>query len=431
MSIQPQYLTYNRVSVKIITNNDIYTVSNILKTGFPDNKCECHLESITINEAIFGNSSNAINTGATGTVSCIDYASTIFNLLVKHYKAFSGSNTDNDKLLPHIQISIDCFTGHRSFNGYIKEWNMSFTGGIPNIQLTWQAMPLTGAITKGQDSAFNTPAELIEFIKKENKLTDDNNIPFVDFDGNDVANRLKFLSTPTYYNIKSKKSTGNCLIDAYEFIVAYSVFTDDDKKPLIFKYDTDTQLPKFKVASYPPDKQYENEFGNTCKQLIFVHNGSYKPYSVNKDKKYVIPIFNLNYKIDYKGLWTNFKILKNPNGTLVIDNTSNGSSTIVNPDVATTQENYTSSNSNTITFSCYNVMSFDLFNMYSKIEYDVYDELGRKHTMSGIGTVNSCNYTITNNVVKADVTITELYNQNDGESTGSANSEAITMPVQQ
>jgi hypothetical protein len=285
---------------------------------------------------------------------------------------------------------------------YLDEWNPE---GRFDWDITKDASPLAIRKYLGEEPTNNYKVETKEFIT------------------HDKATRVLLGITGRRVSLVERRNLWHS--------VAYSVFIDDDKKPLIFKYDTDTQPPKFKVASYPPDKQYENEFGNTCKQLIFVHNGSYKPYSVNKDKKYVIPIFNLNYKIDYKGLWTNFKILKNPNGTLIIDNTSNGSSTIVNPDVAETQENYTSSNSNTISFSCYNVMSFDLFNMYSKIEYDVYDELGRKHTMSGIGTVNSCNYTITNNVVKADVTITELYNQNDGESTGSANSEAITMPVQQ
>ena len=93
--INEKYKHYNLAEVTLISGENRYIISNINKNPKPGDNCESHLESITINSPKVS-SGNSTNTGATGSITVIDYRDAVFRFLTIHlkYKSFKRRQTD-------------------------------------------------------------------------------------------------------------------------------------------------------------------------------------------------------------------------------------------------------------------------------------------------------------------------------------------------
>lgn len=405
--MNPQYKDYNYVKVTIITNSESYVISNVNTKGLPGENCGAHLQALEIKEPVTG-SNNPSDISSSGSVTIIDYADSVFAVLNKHMQQFLGNPevAMKQELLPKIKIEIRCFTNSRTFVGHILDWNMQFSGTIPSIQLNWSlVIPSNEPIEYPKPGYFYTPKALINEVTSKYK---DDKVSFIMEDGSDAADKIKFINDKIDFDLTKLETTGNKLVDTYRHIISNS--TTLDGKSLTGEL---VAVDKFMVfINNPQQNAYSTEEGNTSTNLIFIQNGKYKEYT-EVDKRYVIPMTSFSFETNMYQLPIQSKIIGNANGTMSVGN--NGASLNVGStnnisNEATIATSNNASDPITVTFECYNTMAFSLNNVNAMVKYDVYNELGKKHILSGFGMPRECSYSLDGAVIKAKVTCTEVFN---------------------
>lgn len=419
-----QYLNYNYCEVVI----NGYTITNVLTEGMPSKKCGAHLESLTIESPPIQGGNNPSDIAISGTVNVIDYRDAVFNVLrgkLSDYINHKNNESERNTYLSEIKITIKCFTGEKTWYGKILNWEFNFVGTTPTLSIKWQSFPPTDGDTKPlQKGEYNSPKDLIKALRENYKP----DIPIV-YVGDGLSSRninddLKFIGGKLMFDTTGIKTCGNRLVDAYNFMISNS--TTSDGESLVGQYDAESN--QFIVAYKNIEKNSKSDENTaTTGQLVFVQNGSYKYYEPRKsDGKYVIPMTSFNYGVTQENLTLQARILNNPNGTTVSGGSGKQDDVTVKPDEdpAKRTEGMTGSNDSStvkVTFECYNVLSFAVNCLKQQIPYEIYNELGDYSVISGIGTVESCSYSLSGGVVKANVTCNEYYGSADVSEKGDAN----------
>lgn len=424
MTPQTQYKDYNRVIVTLVTAAGEYVLSNINCKGLPNYPDEsnsgAHLQSIEIEAPTVG-TDNPQNIGTKGTISVVDYQDAVFNILRSHLNKYINNidSTPKSEYLPKIKIEINCFTNSEGYTGHITEWSMQFSGNTPVLTLKWSALCPSDepkepdALPK--DATYKTPKALIDAVRGAYN----ENIPFIDESGNDMTGNIKFINEEVVFDLSKIQSCGNKLLDTYNFILSNS--TSNDGKVLGCKKASSSSYVVF--IKNPVENAQKTENGDICKSLIFIQNGKYKEYEQiqleSGEQRYVIPMTSFNFNTDMKNLVLQSRLLANPNGN--VSSTSNGNS-VTAGSAENTEVSQESNSKNTgsdaisISFECCNTMAFNLNNDNSRVRYEIYNERGKRHALSGEGIVRSCKYTLSGAVVRASVECTEVFNSCDGKS---------------
>ena len=406
--MNPQYKDYNYVKVTIKTRDEEYVISNVNTKGVPGDKCGAHLQSVDINEPLKG-SENSGDISSSGSITIIDYGDAVFSVLNKHMQQFLGraEEAKQAELLPKIEIEVRCFTNTRKFYGRIQDWNLQFSGTIPSVQLNWSViLPSDAPVENPKPGNYKTPKALISAIKE---TYPDSNVAFVTLDdGSDASDKIKFINGSLDFDLTKIESCKNKVIDTYRYIVSNSVTNDG----LTLSGELVSE-DKFAVyINDPKQNSFSTEEGTILSQLIFIQNGRFKEYSC-VDGKYVIPMTSFSFNNSMYQLPIQKKIVGNVNGTMSIG--TGDASLCVGPtdNVSKEAETIASSNNSApikVSFECYNTMAFSLNNTKALVRYDVYNELGKKHILSGYGIASKCSYNISGGVVKATVECTEEFN---------------------
>ena len=468
--INEKYKHYNLAEVTLISGENRYIISNVNKNPKPGDNCESHLESITINSPKVS-SGNSTNTGATGSITVIDYRDAVFRFLTRHLKSFL-SNGDSDselfnldsvdkskiegksssELTPTVTIKIYCYSSKEAcffIQGKILSWSMMFSGVTPSINLSWSVIaPDISPVKRTEENSLFYDALFSKVFKQKDiniytdgvydtlwfyasKLSDsyDEYInkklwvymdkgPYL-FKFSDMKN-LKELILPPINGITISKSLPNKYNNFFYNVMCYafSLATTREKAEQIYPYvDKNgdivltTQDPK--SSSMPDNDTLSSD------NLLFVFNGSHPAYSNITDSKfgdrYVIPMTSFKFDTKFELLALSKNIMESINGTTVT--TSDGTSKTTNANADTTKASESSlandkaSEAVTFTFECYNVMSFDVNNLTSPIKVRIFNELGKSHPVSGSAMVRSCTYELSGAVVKATVECTKVFNK--------------------
>lgn len=433
-TLYPEYLNYNPCTI-IINNNCIIT--NIQTKGLPEYNCGAHLESLEIISTKVG-AQNSREIGTSGTVTITDYKNSVFDSLrgkMTDYLSAKESDLNSSEgslsgdkdpctrniYLSTISIEIRCFTGVKKWNGWVLDWEYVFTGTTPSIQINWTVLTPTGAckadLFKGQIAGeFTKPKEAIKYIQDKYELVS-GNIPIVDVNGNDVVDKLEFNSGKINLDLNGFGGNGvSPLLTALWIILAECNIQGNLITYVIQPHEDDN----IGVSSERIVIQYSNSSNNTASTsngkttdgIVFVQNGSYPYYKNNSNNKCVIPMNSFNYKADMKNMALQSRVLYNKNGNMVIAS-NEGKSVTLTPDssaIKSQEKSVEGSSGVSVSFTCYNVLSFSLNNIAEKISYEVYDEFGNYNIVSGLGTVNEARYSLKGGVVQADVTAVEYYN---------------------
>ena len=421
MATYPQFLTYNPCTVTI---NGDYTITNIQTKGLPSDGCEAHLESIAIKSAAT-NADNPNDWGASGTVTVVDYKNAVFNALKGKLKQFLGSEGKDNNFLSTLTIHIDCFTGSRDWFGWITGWTYEFVGTTPSLQLTWTAIPPTGVVNTGNignNGEYTQPADLLSDIQKAHPVVS-GDVPIVDSSGQDITSKLEFKSEKVNYDVSSMPACSSPLVSGYDFVTQSCTV---DGKPLSHGEMVPDENGNVKCVVQYAEVENNTEStpaGKIISGLIFVQNGSYPYYKAREDGKCVIPMTSFNFSTDMTKMVLQSRILNTPNGNIV-QNASNGEShqEVAGSDsqAGQTAQAATGASGVVVTFECYNVLTFSMNNINEQIQYEVYDEFGKEHPVTGSGTVTEVSYSLQGGVVKASVTAAEYYNKAETTSSGSS-----------
>lgn len=424
METHNEYKYYNDVTVTIKCNTGDYTLSAINKKGLPGDNCGAHLESLTIEPPVVS-TSNPQGIATKGTITVIDYHDSVFNFLRSHLDNYINgkkSGEQESKLLPKVEITIDCFTGTYNCSGYILDWSMNFSGSIPSIDLSWSNVCPDGSSEVKDNTAVENTSyrnddggvqKLIDELK--NKYNSNLKFVFIDSGGvehEDINNYLQFRSDPVNYKISGQPQTENGTLNGFMFIVNnVSTKSGDNISGEISKDD----LNKYETHIKDPEKTASNNKENVASELIFVQNGKYPAYSnwtIDKTTYCVIPMTSFSFSTEFKKLALQSKILTNPNGGTVeqggVTTQTNASAADASAD-ATSKAQDQSNDAITVKFDCENVMSFNRNDIMSQINFVVFNENGIKHPVSGTAMVRSCTYTLKGGVVHASVECTQVF----------------------
>lgn len=427
----PQYKDYNKVIVEIRgKGNEVYKLSNINKSGLPGEFCGCHLESLTIESPAVSNN-NPADIGTTGEVTIIDYKDSVFKYLSTHLSQFMDgdkpkSGIQNKELLPKIHIEIWCYTNHYSIDGHILLWSMQFSGTTPSINLTWSTvcpgnMPKNGYISPS--SRWTHPGNLIDELQK--KYSEEcGDTPFIlklnghqPLKNQECYQYLRFKEPDGVCCDLSKcNSTGNVLIDGYDFICkTCEAGMGSNYEPIHCAESSSSsgfvaQTQKFSSNN---DTDVSAGEGASAADIIFINNGKYPAYSKytfdNKDRT-VIPITSFNFDTDFNKLTLQSGIRQNPNGTVVSGNSRENSSASSAEHNEKLNSDQQTSDAITVKFECYNTMVFKRNNLNSPVQIKVFNEFGQEHVASGMATVRACTYSLQGAVIKASVECTQVFN---------------------
>ena len=436
MNLFPQYLDYNFVKVTIHTNGGPYVITNIQKKGLPPDNCGAHLESLDIETSVVGQN-NPSDCGSKGTVTVIDYKDAVFNALRNNLAQYIASSHDT-QYLPELEIEIHSFTGSRKWFGQITDWDIQFVGTTPSLTLTWSSIvqskyskekdtdgfPYTGkqfTASKWMSTIRNNKAFSPAVIPEYPEGKKESDIKFIEGTGDakDPKKALVFNAAAT---------TGNQQVDAYNLVISQSHIDNKLLTGRVEPYASGNANKTYKyIIEYKDQGQNKQntENGDTQTKLIFVQNGSYKYYKARSDGYVVIPMTSFSYNTKMNNLVLESRILNNPNGT-VVQNMGNQNAAVVRSDTPASKSQSTVANDPknsaiAVTFECYNVLNFSQNNTSEPVIYEVYNELGKKHVVSGKGTVNSCKFSVSGGVVKASISCTEVYNQTDVDEQGDGN----------
>lgn len=473
--VQSNYITYNKAVVTLICNNTEYIVSNVNTKGQPGADCGCHLKSLEIKAPAF-ESGNTNSVGTTGTVGLVDYKYSVFHKLISHMSHYLYNDDKTPKpetevkkqnLCPKVKISLDCFSGSRSWEGWIVDWNYTFTGTAPEISLNFtctnpgEATSLRSAeeestelkSTDGELS-FESPAEFV--TKMQEKYGNLPELKVLSPDGSesigtDGANKIIFINTP----FKFRESSKCGLINAYMQLVKYCVFSVGGItglsgaakvaaefgaalggviNKLVFgtndllagyisddgKYFIITSKDKYKES--PDDESY-----------IFIQNGSTPAYD-KLNGNYVIPMTSFNFNTNMKMTAIQSSILNlGENSQIIQRNDGTATTTTDTQEQANKADAQARTEANassiSVSFDCYNYIHFQRNNIDKKVKISVFDEFGDpvKYLNTDI-TIREVTYSLEGAVVKAHVEGTTVFNNLSGAPTrGSGNARGTNV----
>lgn len=458
MSLQPQYKTYNEVTVTIC--ND-YVISNINMKGIARPGCQTHLSSLIINPpSIMQNSDTSF--GTTGSVTVIDYNNEVFTRLMAFVNEETGgkfsptedsqSNTSNP--FAPIDIKIECYTGTYSYSGSIKNWSFSFSGSVPTITLEWgvyQLVPTRAQVKEFNievNSLYGTFKSVDKFIEhaqntlrqcfSEGEFIDfvyDNNGELITSGFDDY---LQFpLKDDEVFGIgpDTLGKTPNMLINCYLVVANYAVSKvakvkndkgeDMDSFSPVYGEVVDQADHKFVVRpKYAQSNVYDSEDSKITDQLVFVQNGSQPAYSTikvgkNNTEKTVIPMTSFRFDLDFSNAILVKDIWGNINGTHATSSDSSVSNGTVEQTANESANKSAAASKSEIEFECWNVMSFVRGNAGAKIHFLVFDENGNEHPLTakdkGYATVMETSYELSGGVVKARVKATKVFGFEDNK----------------
>ena len=420
----PEYLNYNPCTVTI----NGYQVTNIQTKGLPPYKCEAHLESLSIKSSVVG-SNNPNDYAASGTVTVVDHKNAVFDVLRGRLVEYLQNKKDNN-YLSTIEIEIMCFTGKRTWRGWIMDWSYEFVGTTPSINLNWTSLPPNGntQVNPPGPAEYYTPKDLISKLKESYKPAGCSDFPIVDAEGNDISDKLAFIGDKVNFDLSGLSSSSSSLADGYNFVIKNSTLDGKALAPGETIYDKENN-PKFVVRfAETENNTTKTEEGEVTNKIVFVQNGSMPYYRVReKDNKWIIPMSSFNFNTQMSNMILQSRILNNPNGNTV-QNMDHGQNYMAQPDSSPSTDQTstaaTGASGVVVSFECYNVLSFSMNNISEPVQYEVYDELGNPHSTSGQGTVTEVTYSLQGGVVKANVTCAEFYNsaQTESQSTGTPGS---------
>ena len=483
---QSDYITYNKAVVTLVCENKEYVVSNVNTKGRPGADCGCHLKSLEIKAPAF-ESGNTNSVGTTGTVNLVDYKYSVFHKLISHMSHYLYNDDKTPKpetevkkqdLCPKVKISLDCFSGSRSWEGWIVDWNYTFTGTAPEISLNFtctnpgEATQLisaeeaanqvkasdgtsgnNGVDDKTGELSFASPADLV--TKMQEKYGNLPELKVLHPDGSeaigiDGANKIIFIDTP----FKFKESSKCGLINAYMQLVKYCVFSVENKvieaslqnlgkvfqaarndlftaaygsSALLAGYISDdgkyfiiTSKDKFKESS--DDESY-----------IFIQNGSTPAYN-KVSGSYVIPMTSFNFNTNMKMTAIQSSILcLGENSQIIQRNDGTATTTTDTQEQANKADTQARTEANassiSVSFDCYNYIHFQRNNVDKKVRISVFDEFGDpvKYLNTDI-TIREVTYSLEGAVVKAHVEGTTVFNNLSGAPTrGSGNARGTNV----
>jgi hypothetical protein len=413
-----QYIDYNYCKIVI---DDNFVITNIQTRGIPEKGCGCYFKSLEITTAAVSEN-NPNDYASSGTVHLIDYRDDTFERLIDKLKRFTQSGGSDPTLQPTIEITIKCFTGKKVWTGYIMQWQFNFVGSSPEISLEWKSFQNTTGAGNFERKEYEDPIELLKSIR------DDANFgvryDIVDQSGRtleDLAGTIRFIEDRFHFNSLNTTS-GNKQLDYYKYVLQHCITSDS--KLLSGRFDD--QDKKFHIVYTDANNNIvTTEDGKTVSNLVFVQNGTdhsqrgslFKYYQPRKsDGKIVIPMTSFSYNTNVPNVAMQSRVVDNPNGNQAQSTQGNSQTVNYTPDVPADKidekKALDSSNSAiSISFECYNVLTFSLHNRTEPIYYDIYNERGDKSIISGRGIATQCTYSLSEGgVVSANVTITEQFN---------------------
>lgn len=437
ITLYPQYEYYTAVEITLTISGDREKTFSISQTGK-------YLQSVTIKEGTVGGGVQFTpnlngDMVASGTVTLIDDDNAIFRSLFSS-KAEGGSQLEN-----YLKIIIHTYSGSRTYdNCRIKQWSVSFNGGVPTISLTWETIGSSGVAqpdtpnTESFDpdtyedlfikTGVKSFSEFKEYLNKVFKKS--YSFEFKDgfsendliLSGSEVRNSKenqgeKVLRFTSQYNPKQVS-----LFDAVmtEFCRNCQVKGQENKN-LCWNYkDRKNNIIMMSAETYsnrviPYDEQKYGKDLNVLEETVFVYNTSVSQGSVYStpwgDKTaFVIETIETNFTNE-NAIVSNLSEranTDNPNGNMIM--TSKGR--VMLP----------ASLPQAITQSIHNIASVSLteafevrITVYNYIHFYVlgntcaylvvFDHLGQIHPVSGKMRVYGYEYTIGDGVIKATVTL--------------------------
>ena len=416
-----EFLHYNKLTVTICDN---LIISNINTKGRPGADCGAYLTSLDINSAATEQSGTS-TIGASGSISAIDYKHAVSNALIKHYNKYSANS--GNPCAP-VKIELECFTGKKTFEGFITDWKLSFTGSVPEISMTWTvvgtSMPPKAPL---EPCMFTKPGALIKYIQDTISDKDEKyDFIFVDSSGKeyvneDIDNALVFTGGYARLMPEHLNSTGELLLDVYKFICQSCETKAVNPEtgvgnPISATKEIVDKVSAFRVGETAPDKTnpIKNEETNIFADLIFVFNSHLKPYTQCKelDNKYVIPLSSFSCDLDFKSMAQSASIKNTMNGSIVTGTANNGTSVDGNKtDIQIKGNAESSSDAITMSFECYNVGHFVCNNLNAPIATRIYDEDGMliDYLSRNNLIVKSVKYNFSGPVVKASCECTAAF----------------------
>ena len=460
-----EYKNYNKATVTIFTSGNSYVISNILKEGQPGKDCSCHIQSVTINSPVYG-VNNPEMAGSNGEITIIDYADSVFNKLINHMNQFLDNNsivkdgTDPVQLCPTVTIEIECYTNNFKIDkAYIVDWKMQFSGTTPSIVLSFTCIPPTTPLQATSPLGDqNAKWEPFAAIEECNKIYG-NLAKIVVVDDEDSADRVKdcikskissdsmYLITfaPYYRNPKTRyfpnipfrinastSSNSNVPLLVATWIASNAKYLPSDltnlERPLTadelkrlrrltVHYDDENKVVVININSNSKNHKRRS----ACDGLIFSQNlncPAYSKVTVGKSEFRNIPMsqFSFDTSLTKCVLQTS---VRDQQGGSKVDTDKESKNANAEPEAvdaivksnAANQENQPI----TISFDCYNVMSFKCNDLESSILFIVYNELGESHTLcknnkAAAALVRKCIYTLEGAVVKAHIEATMAFN---------------------
>ena len=467
VALQSQYKFYNDVIVTIFEGSDEYVISNINKSGLCKPNCQTHLTSISIKAPVY-ESSVGNSLCYTGTISLIDYKSTVFKKFLEYKQKSNG------KPFPNIKITIRCYTGDYEYNGVVDKWDMSFSGSVPTITINWTTV---GASTKSEtdynvlDGDYFSVSDFIYAAYDVCGNGDNMSLTIRNPDGTEVTvkgkddvskkiddcmiftgNDNKERTDGTLHHIQFSWQTvqsksKHFLVKCFDWLSANTLHPSqvplsEEQKKLT---NTDSNA-KTKVGfigevdgsqglSYimtPNGGSYSKstDEGKLTDKLVFVQNGKWSAYekvtleqakAIPDGEYIVIPMTSFSFAVDWANVTFTKEFYQMINGNYSLGN--EGSETTSAPaKQANDRTQSDAKSSTTISFECWNVMSFARNNSSAKVHVLVFDEDGNLHPSSGVFTVTEADYDVNGAVVKSKVTATKLYNKvSDGNVKESGN----------
>lgn len=412
METFPQYLTYNPATVTI---NDSYVVTNIQTRGLPEKYCGAHLESIEISSGAVGQD-NPDALGTSGSVSLVDFRESVFDTLRGKLTDFLANKDKPNEYLSTISIKICTFTGEKEWFGHITNWQLDFVGTTPTLKLEWTSiLPSNKDFENSPDKQeFRSPDAFLDAVKKCNFN------PTIDFEV-PAGKTLKFKDGKQSIKVDLSKLTscGNRQVDMYNYLLRECVA--DSGEQVAGQYDDKTK--KFTVKFKGDNDVVSNtEEGRVTDGIAFVQNGSYPYYKSSKTKageRLVIPMTSFSYSASMSNLVLETRISNNPNGMTLTPVAGNAASREVQPNAPATDgtaSNAANSEASGIkvSFDCYNTLTFSMNTPSQPVYYEVYNEFGDFHIVSGKGTVEQCSFSLgKEGVVKVHVEATEVYGSDE------------------
>lgn len=426
-----KYINYNACTVTL-NGSKPYVITNIQTKGLPGKDCGAHLESLSIKSSVVG-SGNPNDYAASGRITVVDFKNSIFDVLRGRLVDYLN-NSKNNSYLPTVNIHIDTFTGSRDWNGWVQDWQYTFVGTTPSISIDWTSLPPNGAIGEALPTSaeYTSPKSLIEALQKAFPSVG-NDIPVVSTDGTDISGNLVFTDGKITFDIGGLASSKSALLDGYRFVISKSTLDGKAISPGEVR-TVDGKSQFVVIFSEAENNTSTTKDTSDISKIVFVQNGSLKYYTQRSDGKWVIPMTSFNFSAKLSNMTLQSRVLYNINGNTV-QNLNNGSNSTQTPDAPTetTLKTAAATGASGIetSFDCYNTMIFSSNNLAEPINYEVYDEFGKKHVVSGSGTVKEVSYDLQGGVVKASVTCAEYFNKADtiSQDTGSPTSSvAETSP---